>query len=452
MTATERYLKQLCDRTFLSLWSYPGIYRDQGRPGRIGKEVCDLLVVFENHVIIFSDKSCEFPHTGNLKIDWQRWFRHAVEQSARQIWGAERWIREHPDRLFVGPDCTRRFPIPLGDPAKLRFHRIVVAHNSSARCRREFNGGSGTLMVQTDLVGRQHYTYPFRVGRIDPSKGFVHVLDDVSLNLLLRELDTVADLTQYLKRKERFLASYPAIWVPGEEELLAIYLQKVDAQGNHDFVLPVQPDEELNVIIFEEGYWVSFQQHRDRLARIQADRISYTWDTLIEKFSHHIRTGTLDEPISTEIAYHEHALRRLAREPRTLRRSLSRHLLDLVLTTPPDKSHVRVHFSQKPDDSCYVFLVVPPAPHADREQRRFRRDMLLTYCKVAKLTYPAARHIVGIATESGDIEDRSEDLIYLDTGLWTEADEQQARELRRMTGILQNPRLIYGVEKEYPDA
>lgn len=52
VTESERYLKTLCDRTFLSLWSYPGVYRDQGRPGKgDGKEVCDLLVVFENHVI-----------------------------------------------------------------------------------------------------------------------------------------------------------------------------------------------------------------------------------------------------------------------------------------------------------------------------------------------------------------------------------------------------------------
>jgi hypothetical protein len=54
VTEAERYLKRLCDRTFLSLWSYPGVYRDQGSgKGTEGKEVCDLLVVFENHIIIW---------------------------------------------------------------------------------------------------------------------------------------------------------------------------------------------------------------------------------------------------------------------------------------------------------------------------------------------------------------------------------------------------------------
>jgi hypothetical protein len=56
VTPSEQYLKKLCDRSFLSLWSYPGVFRDQGRTaGRgDGKEVSDLLVVFENHIIIFS--------------------------------------------------------------------------------------------------------------------------------------------------------------------------------------------------------------------------------------------------------------------------------------------------------------------------------------------------------------------------------------------------------------
>ena len=63
VTASERYLQRLCQQSFLSLWSYPGIYRDQGRfEGRgDGKEVCDLLVVFDDHILIFSDKYPSVP-------------------------------------------------------------------------------------------------------------------------------------------------------------------------------------------------------------------------------------------------------------------------------------------------------------------------------------------------------------------------------------------------------
>ncbi len=48
VTEAERYLAGLCRRTFLSLWSYPNVTRDVFVPGtKIGKEVSDLLVIFE---------------------------------------------------------------------------------------------------------------------------------------------------------------------------------------------------------------------------------------------------------------------------------------------------------------------------------------------------------------------------------------------------------------------
>jgi hypothetical protein len=86
-TDAERYLKRLCDRSFLSLWTYSSVFRDQGQTDKQGdgKEVCDLLVVFKEHIIIFSDKDCEFPDTGNLKLDWNRWFKRAIHGSAKQI-------------------------------------------------------------------------------------------------------------------------------------------------------------------------------------------------------------------------------------------------------------------------------------------------------------------------------------------------------------------------------
>lgn len=75
-TASERYLARLCERSFLSLWSHPNLFRDPH------KELCDLLVVFGDHVILFSDKSCALkpgPH------GWSRWYRRAILDSAKQL-------------------------------------------------------------------------------------------------------------------------------------------------------------------------------------------------------------------------------------------------------------------------------------------------------------------------------------------------------------------------------
>src|SRR4051794_16132764 len=81
LTTSERYLSSLCKRTFLSLWAYPNIYRDKGT------ELCDVLVILENHILIFSDKECAFGDSGDLDRDWSRWYRKAIKKSADQLWG-----------------------------------------------------------------------------------------------------------------------------------------------------------------------------------------------------------------------------------------------------------------------------------------------------------------------------------------------------------------------------
>ena len=61
LTDSEAYLAKLASRSFLSMWSYPN--PGFGPPGNRskGKELCDLMVVFGNTVILFSDKDCDRP-------------------------------------------------------------------------------------------------------------------------------------------------------------------------------------------------------------------------------------------------------------------------------------------------------------------------------------------------------------------------------------------------------
>lgn len=205
ITSAERYLKKLCERSFLSLWSYAGIFRDQwiSPTSKEGKEVCDLLVVFQDHILIFSDKDCAYQMDGDEEINWRRWFKRAVQNSAKQIWGAERWIKENPQRLFLDSACTQRFPFPLPDPTKAIFHRIVVAHGVVEACKARL-GGSGSLMMISDLIGPQHTAKVndggrlFTIGQIDPAKGYIHVFDDTTLDIILCHLDTITDFLLYL--------------------------------------------------------------------------------------------------------------------------------------------------------------------------------------------------------------------------------------------------------------
>jgi len=454
ITESERYLKRLCDHTFLSLWSHSGVYRDQvtGQKGD-GKEVCDLLVVFQDHVIIFSDKDCAFPNSGNLNLDWSRWFRRAVLGSAKQVWGAERWIKSYPDRLFLDRACTQPFPIDLPDAASTQFHRIVVAHDSGTRCK-QILGGSGSLMIAPNIIGAMHYDtgcggiLPFTIGQVDPSKGFVHVLDDTSLDIVLRTLDTISDLVEYLTKKERFILSGKLGGAAGEEDLLATYLTKVNEKQEHDFVVP----ETVTQLFIDEGHWEVFSRHPQRIAQVEANEVSYAWDALVEEFNSHIIAGTQYYASPGGVNTGEKSIRFLARESRTRRRYLAAALLEIIgKRMPQGFRHTRIIPPYLIGDPYYVFLLFPHPPNVDYQKyREVRRIFLAACCRVLKLVYPDALDIMGIATEAGKPSARSQDVMYLDARHWTEEDQANALDLQKRYELFDDIKGFATPVEEYP--
>jgi hypothetical protein len=454
-TSAERYLKRLCDHSFLSLWSYAGVYRDQfdSPTAKMGKEVCDLLVVFQNHIIIFSDKDCVYPDGENEELNWRRWYQRAIQESAKQIWGAERWIKSNPQRLFIDSGCTQRFPYPLPVPSTAIFHRIIVAHGASEKCQAAL-GGSGSLMMDSTLVGLPQATNatarcrPFTIGQVDPDKGYVHVFDDTTLEIVMRTLDTITDFVQYLTKKERFMTGGTAVFATGEEELLAYYLKDINVDGEHDFIIP--PD--INGLLIEEGIWEEYIHSPEYRAQQRANKVSYLWDRLIEQFNTHILGGTQYYTSPPGIEFSEQNIRFLAREPRTRRRFLAQSLLDLIEKTPSSMKQVRVIEPSRPGDPYFVFLILPHPDEMPYEAyRERRRDLLEAYIMSTKSLYPQSLDIVGIATENDpEAEHRSEDALYLDARDWTEEQLANARSFQQETGLLTKLTKFAGVEREYP--
>jgi hypothetical protein len=433
VTQSERYLKRLCDRTFLALWSHANVFRDQGahRENSQGKELADLLVVFDEHILIFSDKSCAFPDTGTILVDWNRWFQKAIVKSVDQVSGAERWIKKWPRRLFLDPKCTSPFPftLPPGDRAK--FHRIVVAHNSSTRCRVELGRGSGSLIIDTRIEGVAHRHHPFRIGHLDRKRGFVHVLDDFTLQLLLRELDTVADLTRYLERKEQFLLSLPGVVAHGEEQLLAFYLPTTGADGRHAFHLPREAKGQ-RVVVFPDQHWPHFEASAERHARISANRVSYAWDQLIDRFGAAATSAPGSADKAPALTAYEPALRRLAAESRTRRRLFSAKLHELAARTPENEGKALPFQALTPRETAYVFARFPAREQMPLDDYRERcRELLGARCEILKLTNPSAQHVVGIGVPARADADTGEMLVYLDATHWSLDREKRARRLQR---------------------
>ena len=445
ITDSEVYLNKLCESTFLKLWSYPNLYHSPG------KELCDLLVVFGNHIIIFSDKDCKFPNNNNLDLDWQRWFRSAIHDPANQAWGAERSIKMKKS-LFSNEACTEPFHMEIPDPKTLMFHIVVVAHGSSMRCHEEL-GGSGSLLIASNIQGHTQHKIAFSIGDIDPKKTFVHVLDDTSLDIVLKTLDTISDFVDYLTKKEKLLRSSVFTVATGEEDLLAYYLQNINEDKKHDFIIPATGE-----ILFIDKIWDDFSQSSLRQAQKLADKVSYYWDDLIEEFS----KQTLEDNIyiinhpelKLEEAFKlaEISLRCLAQEPRFYRRILAQLLSEWIIVLP--KNGITTKCILNPEESRqktgYVFLYFP---HSDEETveeyQRMRCKVLESCCVCLKINHPQIQHIVGISIELNS-DYKKWIILYVDATQLTEKDINKAKELIQPLNIMTNAIKSELYVAEYP--
>lgn len=343
-TDSERALARLARKAFLSLWSYPNVHSDEGRSGGKGdgKELVDLLVIFGNDVLLFSDKQCAFQEGANIKVAWPRWYKRAVEKSARQLAGAESFLRRFRDRVFVDKSCQTKLPVSLPDPSVARYFLIAVTRGGHDAAARHFGGGSsGSLMLNSMLEGDTHYEHPFEVGFPLEGRRFVHVLDEMTVDALLEELDTVPDLTEYFACKERFFRANGAIIrVAGEEELLARYMCTIK-DGRH--ALPTIPAE-ADAVSLLEGDWRFYRSSPQRAAKREADEGSYMWDALIEYQASFVRAGTAIGLPNTppETIDHERILRALAEETRLARRELAKHYCVALSESVPGKKFARM--------------------------------------------------------------------------------------------------------------
>jgi hypothetical protein len=248
VTPTERLLADLCEHSFLRLWSYPNPYKDDG------KELCDLLAVFEDHAFIFFDRESRHLDTQgkDKKLAWERWKRAAVDDQARTALEAERYLR-NGRKIFLDHEQTVEFLIDI-DRSKMIVHKIVVAHGAAEACR-AFSDANvyGSLAVAYGQPGGD-FSWPFLV-EIDKNQPF-HLLDSHNLPIILGELDTIFDLSSYLDAKLEAIRRYDGLVYCGEEDLLAHYFLNYDKATNRHFI--GTPDSGYNGIFIGEGEWKDF--------------------------------------------------------------------------------------------------------------------------------------------------------------------------------------------------
>jgi hypothetical protein len=238
-TKEEVFLNKLGENSFLKFWSWPNLFRNQGGNKGDGKEICDLTIVFGDDILLFSDKKIDFNKNKDTHIAWARWARRAIGDSVKQIKGARRWIIEHPSRVFLDSKCLHKIPINLPSKENVRFHNIVVCHGIEDILA-SFNNES-SFIFDNSIEGNQHWDKdnctPFHIGKILEGD-FVHVFNESTIELVLKEFDTTKDFILYLKTREELINSGNSIKISSESDMIQLYYENYKEETNERSILP----------------------------------------------------------------------------------------------------------------------------------------------------------------------------------------------------------------------
>lgn len=403
-TSSEKLLAAHARQTFLSMWSYSNVYTDEGRSGGKGdgKELCDQLVIFGNDVIIFSDKNCSFPAHDDIQIAWSRWYKKAIHKSAQQLAGAAAWIQKFPDRIYLDKNCTRRLPVAMPPLTELRLHLVAVTRGSRQAAQTYWDamgkGSSSSLVIDTSITSDRHAKRPFCIGWQLSDRHCIHVLDELTLEVLMQELDTARDFIRYLGKKEELLSKVGMEYVvPGEEDLIAAYLMRSDSHASEPG-FPEFPAD--TTVVMKEGSWQHLKGSRGYKARSKANRQSYHWDDLIEYQTEHIVQGTAAvHERQNSVANQEFILRRMAEESRLTRRTLSEAMQRAITTCGKGKRKMTAVL-RGGGGRAYVFMALAhPKELSFEEYRDERQRALAGYCMGAHLRFPSIREVIGLGFE-----------------------------------------------------
>lgn len=440
---SERILTNLCRRSFLRLWSQTNIYTDEGfKEGKGGtKELCDALVIFGNDVIVFSDKHIKFQKDKELKVAWSRWYRRAVLDSCRQLHGAKSWLSRFPERAFLDPKCLRKLPIHVPTGEAVRFHLVAVTRGSrDAALAAQGGRGFGSFGICSSLEGDAHSTVPFLIGSPEPSKQFVHVFDEVTIELLMREFDTAIDFIDYLKARESLLGRRgTSVTAIGEEELMAAYLRTMDESGIRHVFFKLPPGRSLpDIVMFDGSHYEGLSADLGYKRKKLADKISYEWDALIERFVEYGDPGLHERFVDQSALETEVGLRLLAAESRFRRRQLADSFVGALRRVKPGDRLGRLVYGGVADETAFIFVIVPKrADESYEEYRRYRMSVLHAYVQTARLKAELATTFVGIAFDNPhkDYDGGSEDLFVLSKNAWTDEELTKLERMRQELGL-----------------
>ncbi len=439
---SEFQLNSLCNSSLLSLWCFPNPYYID----KTKKELCDELVVFKDHIFIFSDKSCRLSTGQEISIGWNRWFKKTIQESARQIIGAEKQIRMQPTNVYVDAMCTKQFPFKISFSENTKIHRIIIAKGAI-----NSGGEFGGLSIDTRITGKEHFvqiddnnlpvgkSMPFFVGYPLDRNTIFHIFDEFTLSVIMNELDSLDDFANYLTEKEEILELGNDLVANGEEDILAYYLSTIE--NEHHVILSKEEKLRKQTYSFQL-IWRSYVESEGYATKKECDENSYFWDALIERTLSHLLRGTAQTCTVTNYEELNMLFTPFAEMSRIERRMASELIFSAYNTAQSlNSSSVIESFTRtvcltEPlKKYCIIVFASWPQGYPEKQYRRMRQYILdLAMRELKAIRIPDAKQIIGIAFCSDRARDASEDIKMMNLNLWTDEDTKETIELLQLSG------------------
>ena len=440
-TTTERFLNDLGKNSFLRFWSWPSLFRDQGDVGNNGdgKEICDMVVVFGNNIILFSDKDVRFNTNKSIDVAWSRWARKAIKESVRQISGAKRWFREYPDRVYIDSKCSKKLPVTLPKSEDIIFHSILVCHGVEDVL--ESNISSRSFVIDNSICDDDHWDNrnpkPFHVGNLS-RHGFCHIFNGHTIEMVLSEFDTVMDFVNYIGQRESLIGSQKSVKIFSESCLVQLYYENYNEKSGRRTVWTdkMVHSKDINIKKNDIGIFYDSDSMRGKKAM---DRVSYFWDSMIDIFTYHILNGTTEYSNFDSPEEIEPSIRVLASTSRFERRNLSESFISFYNKAKPGQRGTRLFIDPGNDKVAFLFFLLPfyrPVFSLD-SYRHLRCELLRDYCYINSYLHQDLDYIFGIGCRTrnhndvldGNFFDEGQDFVALDASEFTRSDYQECKKL-----------------------
>ncbi len=378
----ERVVHELAEESFFVDWCF----RNPCRPN--GRELCDLLVVFDDSMLIVQVKALKLDNSG-------RYNPSKVQKNLKQVLGARRYLLELEGLIELENARRKKEMFDPGAIRNVYLLSVILGPGEESSSFAEIVDGQVVHMMAGDF-----------------------------LEVVLGELDTVADFVRYLAAKEELVRSNTQVTVfGGESELLAYYLVK-----NKSLLELAEPD----AVLVEPGQWDDFQARPEYRAKKKADRISYGWDAIID-WVH----SASDE--------YEIVARELARPDRLHRRALAQSYYDAQVQAHEGDASKEYRNVVSLDGRTYCLLFVD-----ESVSRELRKLALYGVCHVARGLLRENELVVGIASERQIGPTCTYDFVLMKNDTWSKDDEELFDHLHREKGVLSTATVRHLHDEEYP--